>query len=116
MVSSDGHIVCLNANDGSEVWSRDFKDWNGKMMSGWGFSESPLVDGDRVICTPGGKSGLLVALNKTNGEEVWACTLSGDELGTDGKDVKDGAGYSSPIISNGGGVKQYVQLVIQSCR
>lgn len=111
MVSSDGRIVCLNAKDGSEVWSRDFKDWNGKMMSGWGFSESPLVDGDRVICTPGGKAGLMVALNKNNGDEIWTCTLAADQRDTGGKEVKDGAGYSSPVISNGGGVKQYIQLV-----
>ncbi|TWU21160.1 outer membrane biogenesis protein BamB [Novipirellula galeiformis] len=111
MVSSDGRIVCLNAKDGSQVWSRDFKEWNGKMMSGWGFSESPLVDGDRLICTPGGNAGLMVALDKTNGKDIWACKLAGDDLESGGKKVNDGAGYSSPVISHGGGVKQYIQLV-----
>ncbi len=67
MVSSDGVIVCLNRNDGSEVWRRDFKDWNGKMMSGWGYSESPLVDGERVFCTPGGSQGMIVALEQDDG-------------------------------------------------
>ncbi|MFG0262558.1 MAG: PQQ-binding-like beta-propeller repeat protein, partial [Novipirellula sp. JB048] len=97
MVSSDGRIVCLNAHNGDPIWARDFKDWNGKMMSGWGFSESPLVDGARVICTPGGESGLMVALDKTNGEEIWACKLAGDDRKTAGKQVNDGAGYSSPV-------------------
>ena len=113
MVASDGKIVCLNRHDGSEVWSRDFKDWNGKMMSGWGFSESPLVDGDWVICTPGGSDGMLVALDKKTGDEIWATQLPKfeSEEGLNGKALKDGAGYASAVISHGGGVKQYVQLV-----
>ena len=113
VVSSDGKVACLNSSDGSIRWSRDFKDWNGKMMSGWGFSESPLVDGDRVVCTPGGPDGMIVALDKMTGDEVWASKLPPFESkeGLNGKPLKDGAGYSSPIISHGGGVKQYVQLV-----
>ena len=111
MVSSDGRIVCLKADDGSEVWSRDFKDWDGKMMSGWGFSESPLVDGNSVICTPGGDRGIVVALNKMSGEQVWAAVLKGDDVDAGGPNLKQGAGYASPVISHGGGVKQYVQLV-----
>ncbi len=112
MVSSDGKIVCLSAKDGSPVWSRDFKDWGGKMMSGWGYSESPLIDGDRVICTPGGKRGMVVALNKATGKEIWTCSLDGIAP-TDGRQLNDGAGYASIVISNAGGVRQYIQLVGQ---
>ena len=113
VVSSDGIVACLQTKDGSKVWSRNFKDWGGKMMSGWGFSESPLVDGDVVVCTPGGSKGLLVALNKKTGKEVWSCAAPKwtDEKGVNGKNLRNGAGYASPIISNGAGVKQYVQLV-----
>ena len=113
MVSSDGKIVCLNRESGDVLWSRDFSDWGGKMMSGWGFSESPLVDGDWVICTPGGKNGMVVALDKTSGLDVWAAKLPdyGDEDGVNGKGLRDGAGYASVVISNGAGVKQYIQLV-----
>lgn len=113
VVSSDGVVACLRTKDGSEVWKRNFADWSGKMMSGWGFSESPLVDGDKVICTPGGHKGMVVALNKMTGEEIWASTLPsyGDEIGLNGKNLKDGAGYASAIISNAAGIKQYVQLV-----
>lgn len=113
VVSSDGAIVCLQVADGGLLWRREFSQWNGKMMSGWGFSESPLVDGDFLICTPGGPEAMLVALNKTSGEQVWATPLPPAEAANDasGKPLKDGAGYASPIISNGGGVKQYVQFV-----
>lgn len=112
-VSSNGVVVCLNRHDGSEVWKRDFKDWDGEMMSGWGYSESPLVDGERVLCTPGGPRGMVVALDKMTGDEIWASRLPryDREEGLNGKALKDGAGYSSIVISEGAGVKQYVQLV-----
>jgi outer membrane protein assembly factor BamB len=106
VVSSDGEIACLKQQDGKLVWKRNFKDWKGQMSSGWGFSESPLVDGDWVLCTPGGKEGMIVALDKMTGKEIWKTTMP--ELGPKGK---DGAAYSSIVVSNGGGVKQYVQLV-----
>ena len=113
VVSSDGKVACLDANDGAIRWSRNFKEWKGKMMSGWGFSESPLVDGNRVICTPGGPKGMVVALDKMTGDEVWATVLPkfSPKEGLNGKPLKEGAGYASPIISYGGGVKQYIQMV-----
>ncbi|MEM9366802.1 MAG: PQQ-binding-like beta-propeller repeat protein [Planctomycetota bacterium] len=113
VTSSDGWIVCLDRAEGAVVWSRKFSDWGGKMMSGWGYSESPLVDGDWVICTPGGKQGMVVALDKLTGQEIWACVLPtyDDEEGLNGKPLKDGAGYASVVVSNGAGVKQYIQLV-----
>ncbi|MCA9054341.1 MAG: PQQ-like beta-propeller repeat protein [Planctomycetaceae bacterium] len=105
-VSSDGKIACLKISDGSLVWSEAFQQWGGKMMSGWGFSESPLVDGDWVLCTPGGQDAMVVALNKLDGSLVWQSAIPsiGDRGG-------DGAGYASIVVSNGGGVKQYVTTV-----
>ncbi|MCG8584438.1 MAG: PQQ-like beta-propeller repeat protein [Pirellulales bacterium] len=106
VVTSDGAIACLTIDDGSIVWQKSFRDeWKGKMMSGWGFSESPLVDGDWVLCTPGGSEALMVALDKKTGKEIWRTAAS--DLGKSGK---DGAGYSSIVVSNAVGVKQYVQL------
>ena len=50
-------VVCLDAKSGTTKWSVNLVDqYGGKMMSGWKYSESPLVDGDRVICTPGAVS------------------------------------------------------------
>lgn len=105
VVGSDGQIACLNRADGKIVWSKDFKkQWQGRMMSGWGFSESPLVDGDRVICTPGGDRALMVALDRMTGKQIWASPSFTSNQGN------DGAGYSSVVISNAGGIKQYVTL------
>jgi outer membrane protein assembly factor BamB len=75
-------------------------------MSGWKWSESPLVDGDRVVVTPGARDAGLVALDKATGKELWRSALG--ELGPAGS---DGAGYSSVVISNATGEKQYVQLL-----
>ncbi|QDU93771.1 PQQ-binding-like beta-propeller repeat protein [Lignipirellula cremea] len=106
-VGSNGEVVCFKTADGTLLWDRNFSDWNGRMMSGWGFAESPLVDGDVVVCTPGGDEAMLVALNKMTGEEVWTSSA----VDFPGAGRKSGAGYSSIVVSNGGGVKQYVQLV-----
>lgn len=103
----DGDLVCVRAADGQEVWRKNFpRNFGGQMMSGWGYSESPLVDGDRLICTPGGPQALIVALDKSTGELIWKSPTPSD-FGSAGT---DGAGYSSIVISNAGGIKQYVQL------
>jgi outer membrane protein assembly factor BamB len=94
-----GDLVCVTA-DGKEVWRKNMeKDFGGKMMSGWGYAESVLVDGDNVVCTPGGKQGTILALNKTTGEPVWRS-----------KQYTDTAAYSSLVMAEIGGKKQYVQL------
>ena len=113
VVASDGVVSCLEAEGGKRVWRRKFKDWDGKMMSYWGYSESPLVDDGKLICTPGGSKGVVVALDLKTGDEIWACTLPdyGEEQGVNGKNLLDGAGYSSPVVSEAAGVRQYVQLV-----
>ena len=107
VVASSGKIACLNAQSGAIIWEKDFvSTWNGKMMSGWGYSESPLVNGNRVLCTPGGPGAMIVCLNKNTGKEIWRSKVP--DVGEEGK---EGSGYSSIIISNGAGVKQYVQLI-----
>ncbi len=114
VVTSDGQIICLKKADGAEVWRKNFKsEWRGELMKNWGYAESPLVDGDNVICTPGGPQAMVVALNKLTGEEVWAAKMPrfGDGTTKGGKAAMDGAGYSSIVISNGAGVKQYVAFV-----
>jgi outer membrane protein assembly factor BamB len=107
VVVSSGQIACLKRDDGSVVWTKDFsKEWQGRMMSGWGFSESPLVDGEWVLCTPGGPDAMMVALDKLTGKEIWR---SKSQL--TGGAGKEGAGYSSIVVSRACGVKQYVQLI-----
>jgi outer membrane protein assembly factor BamB len=101
-LGKNGDLLCADAETGKEVWTKSFSsDFGGKMMSGWGYSESPLVDGDRLIVTPGGDQAVMAALDKRTGKVIWQTA----------KDGLGGAGYASPVISNGGGVKQYLTLV-----
>ncbi len=106
-IGPHGDLLCLDAKSGTPRWQKNFKaDFDGQMMSHWGFSESPLVDGNRLICTPGGKDTAIVALDKHSGNEIWRSHLPA--LGGNGK---DGAAYSSIVISEGAGLRQYVQLM-----
>lgn len=112
VLTTEGVLVCLGAEDGKKRWSRDLPgEFGGSMMKAqgtyeWKFSESPLVDGDRVVVTPGAKDAALVALDKATGEEVWRAAIP--TLGDRGA---DGAGYSSIVVSRGAGTRQYVQLL-----
>jgi outer membrane protein assembly factor BamB len=106
-VGTEGDLVCVEAATGNVLWRKSLvADFGGSMMSMWKFSESPLVDGDRVVVTPGARGAALVALDKKTGKEIWRAAIP--DLGPKGK---DGAGYSSVVISNATGVKQYVQLL-----
>jgi outer membrane protein assembly factor BamB len=107
-ISFAGDLLCSRADNGEEVWRKNFgADFGGKMMSGWGYSESPLVDGDYLVVTPGAADAMLVALNKKTGETIWKSALPAKP----GPAGQDGAGYSSVVVSHGAGLKQYVQLV-----
>lgn len=97
-------VACLDAASGKLIWETNLVDeFGGKMMSGWKYSESPLVDGDRVVVTPGGKDGTLLALNRNSGEKIWQT-----------EDWKDTAGYSSVVIATIAGTRQYIQLTGES--
>lgn len=99
-LSGQGTLIAAQTADGKELWSVSMtKDLGGKLQ-GWGYTESVLVDGERVICTPGGSQGTMAALDKMTGKVLWRTT-----------DLQDEAQYSSSIIAHPGGAKQYVQLV-----
>lgn len=98
------NLTSLDAKTGKKAWSVNLeKDFGGKMMSGWRWSESPLVDGERVVCTPGGEDGTMLALARKTGKKLWRTSAWTDE-----------AGYSSVIIATIDGVRQYVQLTGES--
>ena len=98
------NLVCLDATNGEKAWSVNLQDdFGGEMMSGWRWSESPLVDGESVICTPGGSKGTVLALSRKTGKKLWQTS-----------EWTDPAGYSSVIIATIHGVRQYVQLTGKS--
>jgi outer membrane protein assembly factor BamB len=101
-LGSDGDLVCVEAATGKEVWRKNLlNDFAGN--SGiWAYAESPLIDGDTLVVTPGGKEATMLALNKKTGDVIWK---SPSEL-PDGEP----AGYASAIVLNAAGRKQYVQF------
>ncbi len=66
-----GNVVCLAVGDGKIIWQRSLTEDFGGRVPMWSYRESPLVDGEKVICTPGGEDATLVALNKLTGETIW---------------------------------------------
>ncbi len=107
VLGTSGDLVCLETKSGKIRWQKNLaRDFGGKMMSVWKWSESPLIDGDRLICTPGVADAGLVALNKTTGELIWKTKLP--DLGPVGK---DGAGYTSIVAADIDGVRQYLTII-----
>ena len=110
-LGGQGELVCVEVKTGKEKWRKNLpRDQGGEVNPigggameptplGWGYAGAPLVDGDHLICVPGGKKGLLAALDKATGDVVWQS-----------KEVTDQASYSSPIAAEVGGVKQYIQV------
>lgn len=98
----NGDLVCLETATGKLVWKRDLRDKElAGQPGGWGYCESPLIDGDKLICTPGGRDTTLAALNKKTGETLWkGATGNGDH-----------AHYSSIIAATVDGQKQYIQFL-----
>jgi outer membrane protein assembly factor BamB len=82
-------------------WHKDLRKDFGGAPGMWAYSESPLVDGDAVICTPGGKTATMVKLNKKDGQTIWTCAVA----------AGDQAGYASPIKIDAAGHKQYVTFM-----
>ena len=103
-LTRQGDLACLGVAKGDIRWQKNYqKDLGGRMMSGWGYSESPLVDGDKLICTPGGDKAALVALNKYTGAVLWRAPI---------KDA-GGSGYASVVVTEVGGIRQYITLLGQ---
>jgi outer membrane protein assembly factor BamB len=98
-----GDLICVDAETGSEKWRKNYEQDFGAKRPEWGFAESPLVDENRVLITPGGQQGAMVALNLQTGATLWRTTGFSDE-----------AQYSSAVLALIGGVRQYVQLTMEN--
>ncbi len=102
-LGSDGDLVCLETKSGEERWRKNLRTDFGGKHGEWAYAESPLVDGNALICTPGGSNATMLALNKTSGDVIWKCAMP----------EADDASYSSIIAGEFAGVKQYVQFLAQ---
>jgi outer membrane protein assembly factor BamB len=100
-LGSDGDLACLERDGGKRVWTKNLKTDLGGEPGMWAYAESVLIDGDVVVCTPGGQKATLAALKKKDGETVWTCAVPGG----------DAAAYASIVVAEVGGVRQYVQFL-----
>jgi outer membrane protein assembly factor BamB len=100
VVTPFGELVACQTADGKELFRVNLKEqFGGKKGDSWGYSESVLIDGDRLVCTPGGEKATIVALDKKTGTPIWTCSLPGDR----------GAGHASIVVAEVGGRRIYVQ-------
>jgi len=99
-LASDGELNCLDLN-GKVVWHKNLaKEFDGE-VGAWAYTESVLIDGEALICTPGGKKAALAALKKETGEVIWKSEVPGGDI----------ADYASIMIVEAAGKKQYVQYM-----
>jgi outer membrane protein assembly factor BamB len=100
VLGANGDLACLETATGKIRWKTNLKrDLQGRMMSGWGYSESPLIDGDKLICCPGGEDGTVAAFDKRTGKLLWRSP-----------GLTENASYASPVVAEVGGVRQYVVM------
>ncbi|MBM3784406.1 MAG: polyvinylalcohol dehydrogenase [Acidobacteria bacterium] len=100
-MGSDGDLVSLDPATGKEHWRRAVRaEFNG-VPGKWAYAESPLIDGQKLVVSPGGKDATLVALNKMTGATIWKSQVPGGDV----------AAYASAIVIQAAGRKQYVQFL-----
>ncbi|MCR9201925.1 MAG: PQQ-like beta-propeller repeat protein [Planctomycetaceae bacterium] len=100
-IGGRGGVVCCSAEDGAVKWKADLTDLGGSVPF-WGYSESPLIDGDRVLVTPGGDQGTVVCFDLKSGDKIWQSS-----------DMTEKAHYSSIIAVDHFGKRQYIQLTMK---
>lgn len=99
-LGANGDLSCLKTADGAVVWQLNILREFGASNITWGISESVLIDGDRLICTPGGRSATMVALDKLTGKPLWTAAVPGGPQ----------ASYASIVPIEVGGTRQYVNF------
>jgi outer membrane protein assembly factor BamB len=101
-LTENGDLACLRAQDGVPLWQRNIlREFSGRNI-GWDISESPLVDGNHVVVTPGGRGAGVVALDKMTGKTMWTS-----------KELSDEAGYASVIAADVQGIRTLMTLTAQ---
>jgi PQQ-like domain len=101
-IGGKGNLACIKTSDGAVVWTVSMTGIGGEVPK-WGYCESPLVEGNLVICTPGGGNGTMAAFDKLTGKPVWQST-----------DWTDNAHYSSVIPAQHNGTRQLIQLTMET--
>ncbi len=102
-LNPNGRLAAFDADTGKEVWAVDLKERFDGRPGIWGYAENVVVEGDLVLCMPGGPKGRVVALEKKTGRTIWANT-----------EIADTAAYCSPVVVTHGGVRQLITMAQRS--
>ncbi len=106
-VTAFGLLVCLATEDGQPLWSKDFRQEYDVSRQSWGYCDYPLVDGDLLICVPGGTQATIVALNRHTGQEIWRCLLTTSSLRNVRERIQR-SGYAATLHGQLGSLAFYV--------
>lgn len=100
-LGSDGDLVCAATDTGKLLWRKQLKtDFEGR-PGAWAYCESVLIDGDLVVCTPGGPTAAMLALDRKTGKTVWRTPIEDGNV----------AGFASPVVAQVGKTRLYVQFM-----
>ena len=99
--SSDGDLAALRADTGEVLWRKSARADFAGAPGTWGYAESPLIDGDTLVITPGGPTATMAAVDKRTGATIWKSAIPGG----------DKAAYSTAIVTEAAGRRQYVQFL-----
>ena len=103
LISGYGRIACYNAKNGERIWYVDtLEKFRGRNIS-WGIAESLLIDGSKIICTPGGKDATVVALDKMTGKTIWTS-----------RGLSEKSAYCSPVLIEKGSNRLLITMVQRS--
>ncbi len=79
ILSGTGDLACFNAQNGRPVWRKNLvSDFDARIIQ-WGLNETVVIHGNKLICTPGGRTHNIVALDRNNGNLVWTSKGMGEE-------------------------------------
>ena len=95
VLGGSGDLTCLDHATGKRIWSVNIVQKFGGNNPYWGYSESPLIVGDRILVNAGGSRSSIVAVSKADGSTLW-------------QQHNDDAGYSSPMLLRTGSLTQVV--------
>lgn len=98
-----GRLAAYDAKSGKPLWTVDLRSEFDAKFGIWALAENVIVDGDKVLCMPGGPKGRVVALDKHSGKTLWANT-----------EIDDSAAYCSPTIATHDGVRQLITMTQRS--
>ncbi|UCG26956.1 MAG: PQQ-like beta-propeller repeat protein [Bacteroidales bacterium] len=98
-----GRLAAFDYKTGNEIWNMELREQFDAEIPEYGYCESVFIEGDRLYCSPAGKKGYIVCLDKNDGTTIWT-----------NREVPGPVGFSSPVLFDHGGYRQIAGLSANS--